>query len=70
MADWYRCFSCQRAYPLLNEESKRLAQENTCTSCGKGNGTIISWERVKEDLEAGAYYDIDPKTGGRAKKKR
>lgn len=61
---YYRCFSCEKVFPLMGEN------ENKCPSCEGANGEVISAERVKEGMEAGVYYNIDPKTGKRAKKKK
>jgi hypothetical protein len=56
------CFNCEKAMPLL--------ADNKCPSCGSLNGEVISNERLKEDVESGAFFKIDPKTGMRAKKKK
>lgn len=66
----FQCFHCHRVIPLLNEEMTSTAQQGKCPSCGGRNGQIISSDRVKEGLDAGVFYNIDPKTGGPAKKKR
>ena len=70
MAEWYRCFTCSKVYPLLSEESKQMAQEGKCSTCGGSNGQILSHERFNEGFEAGAIYNIDPITGKPAKKRK
>ena len=59
----YICFSCSKVTPLVNEDTKK------CPRCGSSNGEVISNERVKEGMDSGAFFNIDPKTGKRAKKK-
>jgi len=46
------------------------ATQANCESCGSSNIQLLSAERVKEGLEAGVYFNIDPKTGKRSKKRR
>jgi hypothetical protein len=41
-----------------------------CPSCGDEGGEVVPPERVKQGREAGVYYNIDPNTGKRAKKKK
>ncbi|MFL9921586.1 hypothetical protein PQR75_40795 [Paraburkholderia fungorum] len=64
MAEFFECFACMKVMPLVRPEEK------VCPGCGSTNGQIISSERVKEGMEAGTFYNIDPRTGKRAKKKR
>jgi hypothetical protein len=44
--------------------------EKKCTSCGSVNGEILTDERFNECFKAGTFYNIDLRTGKRAKKKR
>lgn len=60
----FQCFSCNRVFLLIGANAEK------CPSCGGTNGEVISNERVREGREAGVYYDIDLKTGGRAKRRR
>jgi hypothetical protein len=39
-------------------------------SCGSTNGEAISAQRFEESFKAGVFYNIDPRTGKRAKNKR
>ncbi len=63
---FYRCFNadCQKITPLFDTSGK------SCPFCGSKNGKIISKERVEEGLEAGVFFNIDPLTGKRAKRKK
>jgi rRNA maturation endonuclease Nob1 len=64
-ATWnYQCFACSRVFLLLTGDEKK------CPSCGGTNGQVVSNERVIEGEKAGVYWNIDPRTGGRPKKKR
>jgi hypothetical protein len=70
MADWYECFTCCKVYPLIAEKDKELAGEGKCATCGGGNGRIVPEGQFAEGFAAGVYYNLDPKTGKPAKKKR
>lgn len=59
----FECFSCMRVTVLSGPVDK-------CPSCGSANGQVVSADRLREGFEAGVYYNIDPKTGGRAKKRK
>ena len=59
----YECFDCKKVTLLM------WGDVTTCPSCGSSNGQIIDKKKVDEGLEAGAYFNIDPKTGKPAKKK-
>ena len=61
---FFNCFNCQKVAPLLEPEKK------SCPLCGSSNGEIISGSRLKEGMEAGVFFNIDPKTGKREKPKR
>lgn len=56
------CFDCKKVFPFQEKEE--------CPSCGGVNIQIISNDRLKEGLDAGVFYNIDPKTGKRAKNKK
>ena len=63
-AMFYSCFSCHKVMPLIGTTEKK------CPSCGSANGEVLANERFQEGFKAGTYYNIDPKTGKRAKTKR
>lgn len=62
---FFHCFSCLKVQPLAGSSDA----EKKCPSCGGTNGEVLSADRVKSGMDAGVFYNIDPKTGGRAKKK-
>ena len=64
MAPFFQCHSCSKITPLFDGNEKK------CPLCGGTNGDIRTLEQVNEMREAGAAWNIDPKTGKRAKKKR
>ena len=64
MAEFFNCFGCSKVAPLIGNVERK------CPSCGSTNGEVISQERFNAGFKAGAFYNIDPRTGGRAKKKR
>lgn len=64
MAEFYNCFNCHKVMPLLGADEKK------CPSCGSTNGEVISAQRFEEGFKAGVFYNIDPRTGKRAKNKR
>jgi hypothetical protein len=64
MAEWYHCFTCRKVTPLLGTTEKK------CPICNGTNGEVLSQERFKAGFDAGVYYNIDPATGKRAKKRR
>lgn len=61
---FYNCFTCHKVAPLPDTTEKR------CPLCGSLNGEIVSGQRVEEGLKACAFFNIDPKTGKRAKDKQ
>lgn len=64
MADWFKCSSCPYLHMLTDDMSRTI-----CIECGKP-GRVIPQDQIDEGMKSGVYYNIDPKTGGRAKKKR
>lgn len=60
MAEYYRCSDCKKVLPLIGS-----ADRSRCPSCGKANGEALSQDKVKQGMEAGTYFNIDPKTSGR-----
>ena len=60
----WECFDCKKVFVTGNKA------ETECPSCGSANGRIATGNRIKEGLESGAYWNIDPRTGKRQKKKR
>lgn len=63
MADFFECHACGKVRPLFPPH------DGKCPSCGSTNGDIRTGTQTDEMKKAGAYWDIDPKTGGPAKKK-
>jgi hypothetical protein len=63
MVEYYRCITCHKVHPLLE------GVERKCSVCGSTNGEV-SDEHFKAGFEAGTYFNIDPKTGGPAKKRK
>jgi hypothetical protein len=59
----YECFTCRKVF-VTGEQPAR------CQVCEGSNIEPVSIGRLTKGLETGAYYNIDPKTGGRAKPKR
>jgi len=60
----WECFDCKKVSVTGNEGVEE------CPSCGNSNGRSVSGKRIKEGLESGVYWNIDPRTGKRQKKKR
>lgn len=42
----------------------------TCPRCGSTNGEFVTGEQVRERMALGVYFNIDPRTGKRAKKRK
>lgn len=61
---FFNCLTCKKVMPLIESSGKR------CPSCGGVNGETLSRERFDEGLKAGVFFNIDPRTGKRAKRKR
>lgn len=61
----FECFTCRKVTPLTEDMEKK------CASCGKAtNGQLLTAKQYNEMFEAGAIWNINPKTGGPAKKKK
>jgi hypothetical protein len=60
----YQCFECRKVRPFTGSDHTK------CEVCGSGNIELLSPERITEGREHGVFYNIDPKTGKRAKPKR
>ena len=60
----YECLDCKRVFMALTGDEKK------CPRCGGTSGRVVSHENLEKGFEAGAYYNIDPATGKRSKKKR
>jgi hypothetical protein len=60
---FFNCFNCHKVAPLTE------AAEKKCPLCGSANGEAITGQRFDEGMKAGAFFNIDPKTGKRAKSK-
>jgi hypothetical protein len=61
MTDSIHCFKCKKVFGVSGDK---------CPSCGGTNIELLSPERVREGMESGAYFNIDLRTGERAKPKR
>ena len=59
---YFNCLGCHRVAPDTLDEKK-------CPLCDSTNGEIIDAKRLDE-VKAGAFWNIDPETGKRAKKKK
>jgi hypothetical protein len=66
MANWLNCFQCAKVYPLFGLAEERNPE--SCPTCGSTNVEILSQEQFDKGTKKGAIYNIDPKTGKRAKK--
>jgi hypothetical protein len=62
MATSYECFSCHKVFVGVTDKK--------CPSCGGTNGELIPPEKVKQGMEAGTFFNIDPTTGKRANRPR
>jgi LSD1 subclass zinc finger protein len=65
MPQSYECFSCRKVSMFADGED-----QTKCSTCEGTNIQLLSGQRVREGMEAGVYFNIDPKTGERAKRKR
>ena len=61
---FYNCVDCHKVAPLADIGEKK------CPLCGSTNGEVVTGQRVEDGLKAGVFFNIDPKTGKRAKNKR
>jgi phage FluMu protein Com len=64
VTEWYECPHCQKVVMLSEGKEKK------CSTCDATDGVALSHEQVVEGREAGTYFNIDPGTGKRAKKRR
>jgi RNA polymerase subunit RPABC4/transcription elongation factor Spt4 len=64
MTAHYSCFTCRNVSVLVSTAEKK------CPLCGSSNGEVLSKERFEEGLKSGAVFNIDPRTGKRAKKRK
>jgi len=65
MAQFYRCFNCNKVTPIMG-----TITEEKFPLCESTNGQVLSRERFDEAFKEGAIFNIDPNTGKRAKKRR
>lgn len=65
MTNYFSCYSCNKVAAILDAKASPK-----CISCGSSNGEIVSRADFKERYERGVYYDIDLRTGGRAKSRK
>lgn len=61
---FFHCFACKKVAPARTDGEKK------CAFCDSGDGEVVTPVRLKEGMEAGVFYNIDPKTGKRAKTKK
>jgi len=61
---FYHCFTCKKVAPLSTDGEKK------CSLCGSSNGEVVTSQRFEEGMAAGVFFNIDPKTGKRAKAKK
>lgn len=61
---FFNCLDCHKVVPIIGSVEKK------CPLCGSENGETLTNERFDEGFQAGAFYNINPKTGKRAKKLR
>jgi phage FluMu protein Com len=64
MTEFFHCSSCNKVTSLREPTEKR------CPMCDSTNGEVISAQRFKEGFEAGVFFNANPRTGKRSKKKR
>lgn len=64
MAEFYQCLSCRKVFPIMDAPGKQ------CPACGSTNGEILSKEQFEKSFKAGAIFNVDLKTGKRAKKRK
>jgi PHP family Zn ribbon phosphoesterase len=60
----YECFKCHEVSYFTD-----TMDQTKCPTCG-GVVHLLSEDRVREGMKSGVFYNIDPKTGKRAKPKR
>jgi len=60
----YQCFTCNKVSYFTD------ADHSKCPTCGVTKIEVLSNDRVREGMDAGVFFNIDPKTGKRAKRKR
>jgi len=69
MANWWRCLAgCNGVTPISDADVKAGGEK--CIVCNVMHGEIMTQDQFNESREAGAIFDIDPRTGKRSKKKR
>ena len=64
MATRYECFVCRKVFVSEGAAPKK------CVVCGGTQIEVVSSLRLETGMNAGTYYNIDLRTGGRATKKR
>jgi len=64
VADWLSCSSCQ-TLSMMSDPTV----DKACPVCGRMRH-VVSHEQVKQGMEAGAYFNIDPATGKRKKPRK
>jgi len=65
MLQSYECYQCRKVSMFTEGED-----QSKCPTCGSSRISLLSQERVREGLEHGVYFNIDPKTGKKAKPKK
>lgn len=64
--DYWHGITCRTVVPLIDAASS----EKVCPICGTRNGYVVPHDEFAEGFDAGTYFNIDPRTGRRAKKRR
>ena len=62
---YWNCFECHTVVPRMDATA-----EKKCNTCGSTRGELLSGDRFTAGMDAGVYFNIDLKTGGRAKKRK
>lgn len=65
MPQFYECFACRKVSMFSEHDD-----QTECPTCGGTSIQLLSKQHVREGKESGVYFNIDPKTGGRAKRKK
>lgn len=65
MPQFFQCFNCRKVFPLFEVNEKTI-----CPFCESVKVEAVSREEFDTKHKAGVFFNIDPKTGERAKKKK
>ena len=59
---YFNCFDCRKVVPT------RGAKADMCPLCQSCNGNVVDSAHLKDGMDAGAFFNIDPSSGKRLKK--